>query len=69
MSSLAISKRRQDQLERLIRERDQAIAKSERAAIQLRAAVVASRNEGASISELQEVLGVNRARIYQLFRD
>jgi hypothetical protein len=69
MSSLAISKRRQDQLERLIRERDQAIARSERAAIQLRTAVVAAREEGASIAELQEVLGVNRARIYQLFRD
>ena len=64
--TLPISKRRQDQIERIIHERDQAIAESERAALRLRGAVAAAREEGASIAELRELLGVNRARIYQL---
>jgi imidazolonepropionase-like amidohydrolase len=66
MHAVAISRRRQEQLERLMSERDQAIAKSEGAALKLRGAVTAARDEGASIAELQEILQVNRARIYQL---
>jgi hypothetical protein len=66
MDTLTISRRRRDQLERLRAEQQQAISDAERKAAQFQKALAMAREEGATVKELQELLQVNRARIYQL---
>jgi DNA-directed RNA polymerase specialized sigma24 family protein len=68
MHSVAISKRREDQLRRLIEKRRTADRAAERARLELRRAIELAREEGGSFEEIADVIGITRQRAWAMFK-
>jgi hypothetical protein len=66
MTSLAISKQTARELQRLAQRRNKAISAAEGAAADLREAVIDARENGATLQEIADAVGISFQRAYQL---
>jgi hypothetical protein len=69
MNTVAISRQTERDLQRLAARRDKAIAVAEEAAAELREAVIGARENGATLQEIADALGISFQRAYQLSQD
>jgi anti-sigma factor RsiW len=67
-STLTISTRRLRQLERLADKRDQALAEVDKTYAEMRTALEAAREEGATLDECAEAIGGSRQRVWKFLR-